>query len=49
MPMPVDQVVPEVNGFLRGRAGYFRCDNPARQFDKIGIFALAWFALIVSS
>ena len=31
---PVDQVVREVNGFLRGWAGYFRFGNSAREFDK---------------
>jgi hypothetical protein len=42
---PVDQVVREVNGFLRGWAGYFRYGNSARQFDKISTFAVAWLAL----
>jgi Group II intron, maturase-specific domain len=39
--VPVDQVVREVNSFLRGWAGYFRYGNSAREFDKISTFALA--------
>jgi RNA-directed DNA polymerase len=31
----VDEVVQDVNRFLRGWAGYFRYGNSARQFDKI--------------
>jgi Group II intron, maturase-specific domain len=33
--VPVEQVVQEVNRFLRGWAGYFRYGNSTRQFDKI--------------
>ena len=33
--VPVEQIVAEVNRFLRGWAGYFRYGNSARQFDKI--------------
>ncbi len=32
---PVEQVVAEVNRFLRGWAGYYRFGNSARLFDKI--------------
>ena len=45
---PVDQVVREVNGFLRGWAGYFRYGNSARQFDKISTFAVARLALFLA-
>jgi len=45
---PVDQVVREVNGFLRGLAGYFRYGNSARQFDKISTFAVARLALFLA-
>jgi RNA-directed DNA polymerase len=45
---PVDQVVREVNGFLRGWAGYLRYGNSARQFDKISTFAVARLALFVA-
>jgi RNA-directed DNA polymerase len=33
--VPVDDVVQDVNRFLRGWSGYFRYGNSARQFDKI--------------
>ena len=33
--VPFEQVVAEVNRFLRGWAGYFRIGNSARMFDKI--------------
>ena len=46
--VPVDQVVWEVNGFLRGWAGYFRYGNSAREFDKISTFALARAALFMA-
>jgi RNA-directed DNA polymerase len=32
---PVEQVVQEMNLFLRGWAGYFRYGNSAHTFDKI--------------
>ena len=32
---PVEQVVQEINLFLRGWAGYFRYGNSAHAFDKI--------------
>ena len=35
----VDDVVRDVNRFLRGWAGYFRYGNSARQFDKINHYA----------
>ena len=38
----------EVNGFLRGWAGYFRYGNSARQFDKISTFAVARLALFLA-
>jgi len=36
----VDEVVQDVNRFLRGWAGYFRYGNSARQFNKINHYAL---------
>ena len=38
--LPVDDVVQDVNSFLRGWAGYFRYGNSARPFDKIQTYAL---------
>ena len=45
---PVDQVVAEVNLFLRGWAGYFRFGNSAWTFDKIRGYALMRIALFVA-
>jgi RNA-directed DNA polymerase len=45
---PVDQVVAEVNLFLRGWAGYFRFGNSAWAFDKIRSYALMRVALFVA-
>ena len=44
----VDQVVAEVNLFLRGWAGYFRFGNSAWAFDKIRAYALMRIALFVA-
>ncbi len=44
---PVEQVVAEVNLFLRGFAGYFRYGNSATVFDKIRKYALMRIALFV--
>jgi RNA-directed DNA polymerase len=38
--LPVEQVVQDVNRFLRGWAGYFRYGNSAHAFDKITFHAL---------
>jgi group II intron reverse transcriptase/maturase len=45
---PVEQIVGEVNGFLRGWAGYFRYGNSAREFDKIRSYAVLRVALFVA-
>jgi RNA-directed DNA polymerase len=45
---PVEQVVAEVNRFLRGWAGYFRFGNSARTFDKIRNYALMRVALFTA-
>jgi RNA-directed DNA polymerase len=42
---PVEQVVQEINLFLRGWAGYFRYGNSAHAFDKIRKYALMRLAL----
>lgn len=46
--LPVEDVVQDVNSFLRGWAGYFRYGNSARPFDKIQTYALARLALFVA-
>jgi group II intron reverse transcriptase/maturase len=48
LAVPVEQVVQEVNRFLRGWAGYFRYGNSARMFDKIRSYALGRLALFVA-
>jgi len=45
---PVEQVVGEVNRFLRGWAGFFRYGNSAGEFDKIRKYALMRIALFVA-
>jgi RNA-directed DNA polymerase len=45
---PVDQVVAEVNRFLRGWAGYFRFGNSAWTFDKIRSYAIMRIALFTA-
>ena len=45
---PVEQVVAEVNLFLRGWAGFFRFGNSAWVFDKIRDYALMRIALFIA-
>jgi RNA-directed DNA polymerase len=45
---PVEEVVGDINLFLRGWAGYFRYGNSARIFDKIRSYALMRLALFVA-
>jgi Group II intron, maturase-specific domain len=40
LPLSVEDVVEDVNVFLRGWAGYFRYGNSARPFDKIDRYAI---------
>jgi RNA-directed DNA polymerase len=46
--IPFEQVVQEVNRFLRGWAGYFRIGNSARMFDKIMTYTVDRIALFVA-
>ena len=46
---PVEEVVGDINMFLRGWAGYFRYGNSAHAFDKIRNYALMRLALFVAS
>jgi len=46
--VPVDEVVQDVNRFLRGWAGYFRYGNSARQFSNIDRYALNRLARFVA-
>ncbi len=45
--LPVEQVVKEINTFLRGFAGYFRYGNSARQLAQINRYAAERLALFV--
>jgi len=45
---PVEQIVQEVNAFLRGWVGFFRYGNSAREFDKISKYAVMRVALFVA-
>jgi RNA-directed DNA polymerase len=45
---PVEQVVAEVNLFLRGWAGYFRYGNSAHEFDKVRNYAVMRIAMFVA-
>jgi group II intron reverse transcriptase/maturase len=46
--LPVERVVQDLNGFLRGWAGYFRYGNSARPFDKIQTYAVVRLSLFVA-
>jgi RNA-directed DNA polymerase len=47
--LPVEEVVQDVNTFLRGWAGYFRYGNSARSFLKIRNYALGRLAIFVAN
>jgi RNA-directed DNA polymerase len=46
--LPVDEVVLDLNRFLRGWADYFRYGNSARQFNKINLYALSRLSRFVA-
>ena len=46
--LSVEEVVQDVNRFLRGWAGYFRYGNSAHAFDKITLHALVRLAGFVA-
>ena len=46
--LPVEEVVQDLNRFLRGWAGYFRYGHSARHFDRIGHYAIRRLALFVA-
>lgn len=47
--LPVDEVVQDVNKFLRGWAGYFRYGNSSHQFDQIRRYALQRLAIFIAN
>jgi Group II intron, maturase-specific domain len=46
--LPVEQVVQELNRYLRGWAGYFRYGNSARHFNRIEYQAVDRLVLFVA-
>jgi Reverse transcriptase (RNA-dependent DNA polymerase)/Group II intron, maturase-specific domain len=46
--VPVEQIVRDVNRFLRGWAGYFRHGNSARRFHLVRTYATDRLALLVA-
>lgn len=46
--LPVEEIVVDVNRFLRGWAAYFRYGNSARHFDKIRDYALMRLAGVIA-
>ena len=46
--LPVEDVVQDINSFLRGWTGYFRYGNSARPFDKIDRYAITRLSLLVA-
>lgn len=48
MLLPVEEIVQDVNTFLRGWVEYFRYGNSARPFDKIDRYAVTRLSLFVA-
>ena len=48
LSQPVEEIVQELNRFLRGWGGYFRYGNSARHFDQISTYALKRLASFVA-
>jgi len=46
--VPTEDVVQDLNAFLRGWAGYFRIGNSGRSFDKIMNFAVDRLAMFIA-
>ena len=47
--LPVEEIVQDLNRFLRGWAGYFRYGNSAQFFDKITLHAVNRLSLFVAN
>jgi RNA-directed DNA polymerase len=48
LPLPVEQVVREVNVVVRGWAGFFRYGNSTRAFDKIAAYMAERISLFIA-
>ena len=46
--LPVEEIVQEINRFLRGWAGFFRYGNSTRHFEKIRNYALTRLSLVIA-
>jgi RNA-directed DNA polymerase len=47
--LPVEDVVQDLNRFLRGWAGYFRYGNSAQFFDKISLYAVNRLSIFIAN
>ena len=47
--LPVEDIVQDLNRFLRGWAGYFRYGSSARFFDTISLYAVNRLAIFVAN
>ena len=46
--VPIEEIVGEMNRYLRGWTGYFRFGNSTRHFDKVRNHAIERLALVVA-
>jgi Group II intron, maturase-specific domain len=46
---PIEDVVQELNGYLRGWAGYFRYGNSAQFFDKISLYTVNRLSIFIAN
>ncbi len=49
LPLPVEQVVRDINAVVRGWAGFFRYGNSAQAFDKIATYLAERISLFIAS
>jgi RNA-directed DNA polymerase len=49
LALPVEDIVQDLNRFLRGWAGYFRYGSSAQSFDKISLYAINRLAIFVAN
>lgn len=49
LALPVEEIVQDLNRFLRGWAGYFRYGSSAQFFDKISLYAINRLAIFVAN
>jgi group II intron reverse transcriptase/maturase len=49
LALPVEDIVQDLNRFMRGWAGYFRYGSSAQFFDKISLYAINRLAIFVAN